>query len=134
MPKSCYEYPSHCYPARQSLPNCSRFGTTARSRCFGLVGWALPTNPRIRRKYRRFGRDRKASQSSVGRKQSAMQSEIEHIIPTARGGTNDEDNLWLACRLCNNYKETQTQGQDPVSNQLVQLFNPRTQKWDRHLT
>jgi len=27
--------------------------------------------------------------------------EIEHIIPKAGGGTDDEDNLWLACRLCN---------------------------------
>ena len=25
--------------------------------------------------------------------------EIEHIIPTARGGADAEDNLWLACRL-----------------------------------
>ena len=30
--------------------------------------------------------------------------EIEHIVPTARGGADTEDNLWLACRLCNNAK------------------------------
>ena len=32
--------------------------------------------------------------------------EIDHIIPKARGGSDDEDNLWLACRLCNNAKRT----------------------------
>ena len=32
------------------------------------------------------------------------QLEIEHILPRARGGSDDEDNLWLACRLCNNAK------------------------------
>jgi len=25
--------------------------------------------------------------------------EIEHIIPKAKGGTDEEENLWLACRL-----------------------------------
>ena len=29
--------------------------------------------------------------------------EIEHIIPRARGGTDDEENLWFACRLCNHF-------------------------------
>jgi len=32
--------------------------------------------------------------------------EIEHIIPKATGGTDEEKNLWLACRLCNNFKGT----------------------------
>lgn len=58
--------------------------------------------------------------------------EIEHIIPKAAGGTDDEENLWLACRLCNSYKGVQTQGQDSVSNRKVKLFNPRQQKWSRH--
>lgn len=40
--------------------------------------------------------------------------EIDHIIPEARGGTNDEENLWLACRLCNHYKSAQTHGRDPM--------------------
>lgn len=33
--------------------------------------------------------------------------EVEHTIPQARGGSDDEDNLWLSCRLCNGYKGTQ---------------------------
>ena len=58
--------------------------------------------------------------------------EIEHIIPKAAGGSDKKDNIWLACRLCNSYKGTQTQSKDPVTNRSVQLFNPRQQKWSRH--
>jgi hypothetical protein len=58
--------------------------------------------------------------------------EIEHIIPKAAGGTDDEENLWLACRLCNSYKGTQIQAKDPITNRQARLFNPRQQKWVRH--
>ena len=34
--------------------------------------------------------------------------EIEHLLPTKRGGANDDENLWLACRACNTYKGSQT--------------------------
>jgi hypothetical protein len=60
--------------------------------------------------------------------------EIDHLIPTAKGGTDDEDNLWLACRLCNSYKGTQTHGRDPVTGRRIWLFNPRHQKWSQHFT
>lgn len=58
--------------------------------------------------------------------------EIEHTIPTARGGSDDEENLWLACRMCNNYKRTQTNAVDPLTNRRVRLFRPRTQRWAKH--
>jgi HNH endonuclease len=60
--------------------------------------------------------------------------EIEHIIPKASGGNDNEKNLWLSCRLCNSYKGIQTKATDPISDQTVQLFNPRTQKWSQHFT
>ena len=41
--------------------------------------------------------------------------EIEHIISKAAGGSDEEENLWLACRLCNSYKGAKTQGKDPES-------------------
>ena len=58
--------------------------------------------------------------------------EIEHIIPRARGGSSDEDNLYLACRLCNNFKGTQTEAGDPLTGTVVSLFNPRHQSWFDH--
>jgi hypothetical protein len=27
--------------------------------------------------------------------------EVEHVIPVARGGTDEESNLWLSCPLWN---------------------------------
>jgi hypothetical protein len=58
--------------------------------------------------------------------------EIDHIIPLADGGTDDETNLCPACRLCNGYKSAQTLGMDPVTQQPTRLFNPRQQVWLDH--
>ncbi len=58
--------------------------------------------------------------------------EIEHIIPTATGGTDEEENLWLACRECNSHKSTKTHGLDKTAKRRVRLFDPRRQKWKRH--
>ncbi len=58
--------------------------------------------------------------------------EIDHIVPQAQGGTDDEENLWLACRMCNGFKGTQTHKRDPVTGRRVKLFNPRKQHWSRH--
>jgi hypothetical protein len=61
-----------------------------------------------------------------------MPMEIEHIIPEATGGATAEDNLWLACRRCNQFKGIQTHARDPETGRRVRLFNPRQQKWRRH--
>jgi 5-methylcytosine-specific restriction endonuclease McrA len=45
--------------------------------------------------------------------------EIEYIIPKASGGNDNEENLWLSCRLCNSYKGVQTKATDPISDQTV---------------
>ena len=56
--------------------------------------------------------------------------EIEHINPRAADGKDDEENLWLACRFCNNFKAAQTGFIDPESGHWVPLFNPRQQSWN----
>lgn len=58
--------------------------------------------------------------------------QIEHIVPLAKGGSNEEVNLWLACPICNRYKSDKITAMDPESGQVVPLFNPRTQEWSRH--
>jgi hypothetical protein len=58
--------------------------------------------------------------------------EIEHIVPLAKGGSNEEDNLWLACPLCNRYKGDKTEAIDPETGQATPLFNPCTQNWFNH--
>ncbi len=58
--------------------------------------------------------------------------EIDHLLPTAAGGTDDAENLWLACPLCNSYKGATTTETDPLTKRNVRLFNPRRQNWKRH--
>lgn len=58
--------------------------------------------------------------------------EVEHIIPLGANGTDDEENLWLSCRLCNVYKSAQTQATDPMTGDFAQLFDPRRQLWAEH--
>ena len=58
--------------------------------------------------------------------------QIDHIIPLVKGGTNDERNLCVACSRCNRNKGIQVSGIDPETGQVVPLFNPRRQKWERH--
>lgn len=58
--------------------------------------------------------------------------EVEHIIPRALGGSDEETNLWLSCGLCNRYKGSQIKSTDPATGATVDLFNPRTQLWREH--
>jgi hypothetical protein len=58
--------------------------------------------------------------------------EIEHILPVSKGGTDDEENLWLACSVCNSFKHAKTQAIDPHTKKQVALFNPRRQIWQEH--
>ncbi|MFQ5769041.1 MAG: HNH endonuclease [bacterium] len=57
---------------------------------------------------------------------------VEHITPISQGGKTILDNLALACQGCNNYKYTKTNGRDPVSGEIIPLFNPRRQRWGVH--
>ena len=59
--------------------------------------------------------------------------EIEHLVPESLGGPTAEDNLWLACSLCNRHKGDRTAAEDPASGQVVPLFNPRLRTWAEHL-
>jgi hypothetical protein len=58
--------------------------------------------------------------------------EIDHVIPRKHGGPTAADNLALACFFCNNRKGPNLSGIDPESGQIVELFNPRRQRWARH--
>lgn len=57
---------------------------------------------------------------------------IEHIIPKIHGGSDDIDNLALACIDCNLHKGTNLTGMDPETNTLTELFHPRRQEWNEH--
>lgn len=55
-----------------------------------------------------------------------------HILPIAQEGTNDLNNLALACFHCNRRKTNQTNVLDPQTEQVVSLFNPRHDRWNDH--
>jgi len=58
--------------------------------------------------------------------------ELDHIVPQAQGGTHDEDNLFLACPMCNSHKADRIEAVDSESAATVPFFNPRTEQWDDH--
>lgn len=63
---------------------------------------------------------------------SAAQFAIDHILPRSRGGSDNSDNLALACQRCNGYRYNFTTGIDAATAQSVNLFNPRVQSWADH--
>jgi hypothetical protein len=58
--------------------------------------------------------------------------EVEHVYPSARGGSDDPTNLALACRACNARKGDTVRATDPVTGEEVELYNPRTDRWHTH--
>ena len=60
--------------------------------------------------------------------------EIDHIIPESLGGPTEEENLWLACSLCNDHKSNRVAALDPLTSEIVRLFDPRRQVWQEHFT
>jgi len=57
---------------------------------------------------------------------------IEHVIPRMHGGTDDLDNLALACLDCNLHKGPNLTGIDPETGAVTELFHPRRHVWDDH--
>src|SRR6185436_9455637 len=57
---------------------------------------------------------------------------VEHIIPKVHGGTDDVDNLALACIDCNLRKGTNLTGVDPQTDRVTELYHPRRHVWSEH--
>src|SRR5437868_14734681 len=57
---------------------------------------------------------------------------IEHILPTVHGGSDDLENLALACIHCNLHKGTNLTGIDPETARRTRLFDPRRDRWGEH--
>lgn len=58
--------------------------------------------------------------------------EVEHVVPRALGGTDEESNLALACRSCNLFKSNFSTGKTGGAGETVRLFNPRADDWHAH--
>ena len=44
--------------------------------------------------------------------------EIDHIIPESLGGLTEEENIWVACPLCNQHKGNRIAALDPAAEEL----------------
>ncbi len=58
--------------------------------------------------------------------------EVEHLLPTSRGGENIRSNLWLSCHKCNKVRSNRLVAIDPLTNEEAPVFNPRLDTWDDH--
>lgn len=57
---------------------------------------------------------------------------IDHIQPRSLGGSDEPDNLALACSRCNQRRYNFIVGQDAETSSISPLFNPRQQQWTDH--
>ncbi len=55
---------------------------------------------------------------------------VEHVVAKQHGGSDDADNLCLACSECNWAKGPNLAGL--LGGKLYPLFHPREQSWGRH--
>jgi HNH endonuclease len=57
---------------------------------------------------------------------------IDHIVPDKEIRNDDPDNLALSCGGDNNNKGDKTTALDPVTKEIVSIYNPRKDKWSAH--
>ncbi len=73
-----------------------------------------------------------ASTCHLPQQYSELRFHIEHIIPRQHGGTDDAENLALACPDCNLLKGPNLTGIEPGTRRAVRLFHPRRDNWQDH--
>jgi len=57
---------------------------------------------------------------------------VDYLIPKSIGGSDELNNLALACRRCNERRYNFVAGYDSETKAIVLLFNPRQQIWLEH--
>lgn len=63
---------------------------------------------------------------------SASSFHVEHVFAKQHGGSDDPSNRCWCCQGCNLHKGPNLSGRDPVSGNVVRLFDPRRQSRKRH--
>jgi len=57
---------------------------------------------------------------------------VDHVIASQHREDDSLDNLCLSCQNCNLHKGTNLTTIDPESDEMVRVFNPRTDVWEEH--
>jgi 5-methylcytosine-specific restriction endonuclease McrA len=63
---------------------------------------------------------------------TVLPHEVDHIRSQKHGGLSILENLCWACAWCNSFKGTDIAAYPPNSDEIVPLFNPRTDAWENH--
>jgi hypothetical protein len=63
---------------------------------------------------------------------TTLPHEADHIRSQKHRGPTTLDNLCWACARCNDFKGSDASSYDPLTGELVPLFNPRTDVWRDH--
>lgn len=63
---------------------------------------------------------------------SELVHHVEHIVAKQHGGSDDPNNLALACHRCNLHKGPNLTGVDPQTALVAPLFHPRQDHWSEH--
>jgi hypothetical protein len=63
---------------------------------------------------------------------AVIDHEVDHIRAEKHGGATNADNLAFACFPCNRYKGTDIASVDPLTGEIVRLYNPRIDRWADH--
>lgn len=65
---------------------------------------------------------------------AATTHQVDHVMAVKHGGQTINENLALACQLCNRYKGSDLTTLDRESGEIVSLFNPRRHVWNEHFS
>ena len=57
---------------------------------------------------------------------------FEHIIPLIKQGETNLENLAFSCGGCNAHKRDKIETIDPLTRELLLLYNPRNDNWSAH--
>ena len=76
--------------------------------------------------------DERCEYCGLRQERSQLRHHVEHIIAKQHGGSDDSDNLALACHRCNLHKGPNLTGIDPETRQIAPLFHPRRDLWSDH--
>ncbi len=57
---------------------------------------------------------------------------VDHIVPRVFGGSDELDNLALACHACNGHKYQKQLILDLARKRHIRIYNPRRDRWGNH--
>lgn len=85
----------------------------------------------LRREVRERARER-CEYCLLAESQDFFPHEPDHLIALKHDGETSSANLALACFYRNRFKGSNIASLDPLTGELVALFNPRAQNWTEH--